>query len=288
MSNSKQCTKCKKVRDFGQFYIAANNTINTDGNISICKHCLTEIVDDYNDVKNFINVMRMIDRPFLREDYEVSKTYNKPLGEYMRRLGMKQNRQSTYLDSSFDGELLEFVAKTEDDLEKKNNAEDHVTFKIEPEMIIRWGDGFSSKQLFKLEKFYTEMKQSNEITTPQHIEQLKLLCKINLKQDEALHGNNINDFKSLNMQYNKILADSGFRPIDRVSGSESTGIRTFSQIWEEIERDGFIEPYEYESTQDIVDRTILYMGNYTRSLVGQSNLSEAPIDTPKIDGDSNE
>ncbi len=288
MASSKQCTRCKKVRELGQFYLAANNVINSDGNLPICKHCLTQVTSDYYDIKNFIHVMRMIDRPFLRDEYEVSKTYNNPLGEYMRRLGMKQNRNATYLDSNFDEELLEFVAGTEDDLEKKNKVEDHVSFKIDKEARIRWGDGYSDKQLYKLETFYTEMKQSNEINTPQHIEQLKLLCKINLKQDESLTNNNFNDFKNLNMQYNKILADSGFRPIDRVSGSESIGIRTFSQVWEEIERDGFIEPYPWQESQEIVDRTIMYTGNYTRSLTGQPSMSEPPADTPKVDGEYNE
>ena len=108
-------------------------------------------------------------------------------------------------------------------------------------------------------------------------------------QNKALEEGYVNDFKNLNTQFNKLMETSGLRPIDRKSGGESVGIRTFSQIWEEIEKEGFIEPSSHQESQDIIDKTIMYMGNYTRKLVNMQSMSQPPEDTPKVDvGESSE
>lgn len=267
--------------------MASDDVVNSDGRLAICKTCLDELVD-MNDVKSLIEIMRRIDRPFIKSEYEASITANKPFGEYMRRLAMRQNRGMTYEDSQFDDSLSKYKAKTADELDKKIKVEDVISFKATPEIIARWGSGYSESDLFQLEQFFKEMKDANDITTPQHLESLKLTCKLNFKQNKALDEGDFTAFKHLNTQYNTVLKDSGFRPIDRQSSGEASGIRTFSQIWEEIERDGFIEPYPYQEKQDIVDKTIMYTGNYTRKLLNVSSMTEPPSDTPKVDGEENE
>lgn len=287
-SVSKVCSKCRNPKiSKDNFYMASDNLINADGRLSICKYCLDELVD-MSDVKTLIEIMRRIDRPFIKSEYEASLTFNKPFGEYMRRLAMRQNRNLTYEHSQFDEDLSKYKTKTANDLNKKINVEDVISFKVNPEIIARWGSGYSETDLFQLEQFFKEMRDSNDITTPQHLESLKLTCKLNLKQNKALDDGDFTAFKNLNTQYNTVLKDSGFRPIDRQSSGESSGIRTFSQIWEEIERDGFIEPYPYQEKQDIVDKTIMYTGNYTRKLLNANSMIEPPSDTPKVDGNENE
>lgn len=282
-NDEKYCTKCntkKKVKD--DFYLAANDLISSDGRLNICKQCLSEIVD-MNKVETLITAMRAVDRPFLKKTYDDSITSNKkPFGEYMRMLATPQNRQRTYLDSEFDGHMEEMIAKSSKDLNRTKTIEETVKFKVSPDILLKWGN-YSESDLYQLENFYQSMTTANDITTPQHKESLKLLCKLNLEQNKALDEGRINDFKNLNTQYNKTLQDSGFRPIDRKSGGESAGVRTFSQIWEEIERDGFIEPYPHQEKQDIVDKTIMYMGNYTRKLVNMQSMSSPPSDTPKVE-----
>lgn len=281
----KVCSKCNKnklAKD--NYYLAASDTIHSDSRLGICKICL-ESVAKVTNVEHFINILRQIDRPFIKKEYDASLANKNPFGEYMRRLGMPQNKTLTYLDSSFEGALEYMEAKTSDELDKKVKLEDKVKFKITPDILVKWGSNYNETELYQLETFYSAMTTANSINTPQHREQLKLLCKLNLEQNKALDDGKINDFKNLNTQYNKILENSGFRPIDKVSGGESIGIRTFSQIWEEIEKDGFIEPYPYEEKQDIIDKTIMYMGNYTRKLLNMQSMAEPPDDTPQVEGD---
>lgn len=283
LTTHKVCSKCKEEKSLKEnYYLAANDTIHSDNRLPICKACL-ESISDFNSVEVFIDVLRQIDRPFIKSDYDDSFAKRKPFGEYMRRLGMPQHKNKTYLESEFNRELDKHQAKTSKEVNKKMNVEDTLKFKITPEVMIKWGSGYSETELYQLESFFNSMTDANSIKTPQHKEQLKLLCKLNLEQNKALSEGRVNDFKNLNTQYNKILENSGFRPIDKKSAGESTGIRTFSQIWEEIEKDGFIEPYPYEEKQDIIDKTIMYMGNYTRKLLNMQSMSEPPDDTPRVD-----
>lgn len=278
----KHCSRCGELKDTKKnFYLAANDVINADHRLPICKECLASIVD-FKNTNKFVQICRMIDRPFIKPEYDRCLTYDNQFGEYMRSLGMRQNRDKTYEDSEF-GELREPV-KNASELSKRDLSNmDEI--EVTQDMIVKWGDGYSNFELRQLEGFYREMLDANDIKTPQHRSQLILFCKVNLEQNKALSEGRTNDFKNLNMQFNKILADSGFRPIDSKSGGESVGIRTFSQVWEEIERDGFIKPASIKENQDIVDSTIMYIENNTRRLLDMNTLSKPPEDTPKVDED---
>lgn len=281
----KVCSRCNKSKSTKEnYYLAASDNIHSDSRLSICKPCLEE-VSHYDNVERFVDILRQIDRPFIKSLYDTSFATKNPFGEYMKNIAMRQNRNKTYLDSEFEGTLEQLQVKTSDELDKKVKLEDKVKFKITSDVLVRWGSNYNETELYQLETFFHSMTTANSITTPQHKEQLKLLCKLNLEQNKALDENKINDFKNLNTQYNKILENSGFRPIDKQTGGESIGIRTFSQIWEEIEKDGFIEPYPYEEKQDIIDKTIMYMGNYTRKLLNMQSMAEPPDDTPQVEGD---
>lgn len=286
----KACSRCLESKSSKEnFYLSSDDLIQSDGRLGICKKCLEEI-SDFRNVESFVDTLRRLDRPFLKSEYDASLSYENPLGEYMRRMGMPQNRKLNYANSVFSEDLSKYAVKTAKDLSQKIEIEEVIKFKITPDLVVKWGSGYSEADLFILEEFYKRMESANSITTPQHRENLKLLCKLNLKQNKALDDGDSGTFAKLNTQYNKILQDSGFRPIDKVSGGESVGVRTFGQIWEEIERDGFIEPYPYQEKQDIVDKTIMYMGNYLHKLLNIQTMSHPPSDTPEVNenGDVNE
>lgn len=245
--------------------------------------CLEEIAN-IEVVETFIDVLRRIDRPFIKSEYDASIAHSKAsFGEYMRRMAMKQNRELTYSDSQFSDDLSKFASKDAKELNKKIELTDVIKFKITPELLSKWGNGYSETDIYQLEQFYHDMKDANSITTPQHIVSLKLLCKLSVKQNQALDDGDFGAFKNLNTQYNMVLKDSGFRPIDKKGSNESVGIRSFSQIWEEIEKDGFIPKHNIDETQDIVDKTILHMENYTRQFLNMQTVSTPTGETPKVD-----
>lgn len=284
----KTCSKCNTEKiSKDHFYMASDDIINADGRLSICKPCMEDLID-MNNVDSLVNVMRKLDKPFSINDYDKAMAHANPFGEYMRRIAMPQWKGKSYLDSQFNESLERHQSKNSRDINKPSEMVNQSYFEITPDLVFKWGDNYTQTEMQQLENFYKKMNDANNITTPQEIESLKLLCKLSLKQNIALDEDNHTAFKNLNTQYNKVLQDSGLRAIDKVSGGESAGIRTFGQIWEEIEKDGFIAPYQYQEKQDIVDKTVLYMGNYTRKLLNIQTMSDAPDDTPQVDGDSNE
>lgn len=280
----KTCSRCLKLKSSkDNFYLSSDDLIHKDGRIGVCKQCLIELMEDFNDVETVIEVLRRIDKPFIKDLYDKAIATDNAIGRYFKDIAMPQTKGLTYADSQFDEDLGKFAAKGAKDLNRKIEVEEVVKFKITPEMVVKWGSGYSEADLFQLEQFYIDMRDANNINSPQLTEQLKLLCKVNLEQNNALNNKDYTAFKTLNQQFQKILQDSGFRAIDKVSGGESAGIRTFGQIWEEIERDGFIEPYLYQEKQDIVDKTIMHMLNYTRRLLNVNTMTEPPDDTPNVD-----
>ena len=92
-------------------------------------------------------------------------------------------------------------------------------------------------------------------------------------------------FSKIHTEYQKLLTSSGLRPIDKIGGAEASGIKSFSQIFEEVEKEGFIKPASVNENQDIVDKTIQYILNYTKKLLNKQVLIDTPIDTPKVDNE---
>lgn len=273
--DKKICIKCLKEKNVEREFYKSYSKWHGDGRLPYCKSCLKENLNE-NDINSVREIMRVIDRPYFHEMWEKAKeSKDDTLGKYLKDIA------------------LNFKEETYDHSDFINNANVHVyeehlkENEISDDLTLKWGSGYTPLEIQQLEKFYDDMIRANDISTPQHKAQLELLCKVYLEQNKALAEKRFNDFKKLNIQYNQILRDSGFRPIDRQGGGESVGIRTFSQIWEEIERDGFIKPAPIEENQDIVDKTIMYMANYTRKLLNMQSLDSPPDDTPKV-SDQNE
>jgi hypothetical protein len=103
--------------------------------------------------------------------------------------------------------------------------------------------------------------------------------------DKALTEGDYAGYEKLSRQFTELQKSSGFRPIDRKSSDEAHGIKSFSQIFAEVESNGYVEPLNVDDVenQDIVDRSIQYILNYTRKVLGMEKLSEPPSDTPKIE-----
>ncbi|MEK5036311.1 hypothetical protein MKY96_33200 [Paenibacillus sp. FSL R7-0302] len=275
----KVCTKCRTEREITENFYSSSSSMFPDGRVTICKACIQEELDVTNN-DSVKRVLRQIDRPFLATEWQKSlDSGREPLGWYLRKISaLHQYKNLTYEDS-VDGEvdLLKFKDDNDFDI-----TEEDIYDKATPDIRRKWGTGYSDKEYYELEITWKEMIDANAITTPQHKTNLELYCQLKVKIKRALEKDDFKTFEALNKQFADVQKNSGFRPIDKISGSESSGIRNFSTIFEEVERDGFIEPYSMVYEQDIIDKTILYLNNYTRKLMNMGQLSEPPEDTPKV------
>lgn len=278
-TEKKKCTECKKQKTPSTGFYASNSPLFPDGRVSLCKACVLKNVD-VTSVDSVKKMLRQIDKPFIEKEWQSCLNSGKePFGWYLRKIsGLMQHSKLGYEDGVSDSSPV-----IDTKLYKYNNdmlTEDDIYDKPTIDVLRKWGTTFSNKEYYELERLWEEMDRANEISTPQHKEQLKNYCKVATLIARALEENDVKTFQVLNKEFDTIQKNSGFRPIDKKSGSESAGIRSFSTIFEEVERDGFIVPDPLKFPQDIIDKTIIYMLNYQRKLFHMEQLIDVPEDAP--------
>lgn len=276
----KQCMgECKANLEITENFYSSSSSMFPDGRVTICKSCIQNELDITN-IDSVKKVLRQIDRPFLATEWQKSLDSGKePLGWYLRKVSALHQYKSLTYEDSIDGEVSTLKYKNDNDYDI---ADEDIYDKATTDIKRKWGTGYTDKQYFELENTWGEMIRANDISTPQHKTQLELYCKLKLSMNKAIEEQDWSTLDKVGKQFDNVVKNSGFRPIDKISGSESSGIRNFSTIFEEVERDGFIEPYKIEFEQDIIDKTIMYLANYTRKLMNIGQLVEPPEDTPKV------
>lgn len=281
------CVGCGTTHPRGSFYVSYNRT-HANGVLPYCKKFIKnesykskDKSDNTVGIRRFQNMLMQLNIPFLKETFDSASTSGGDIvGKYFTMFNsLPQNRGLAWINSDFGDEEFDTENGKSLNDDHKDNLDD---FLITPEMTHRWGDDKSNIEIRDLEKFYRDMHITHTIVTPQHEKALILICKLQLKLDKCLEQDDMGGFSKTHGEYQKLLTSSGLRPIDKIGGAEASGIRSFSQIFEEIEKDGFIRPTPVEENQDIVDKTIQYIMNYTKKLLNKQILVEPPVDTPKV------
>lgn len=273
------CVGCGISHPAGNFYKSSLSD-HANGRLFYCKDYMKEkCYDSKNnlDEEAFVKMLRQLNVAYLPDLVKASIESGKDIiGAYFSTYnGLNQYKGMTWDD----GVALEELVFEDD--ESIQNTPDVDDFVVTPIMVDRWGISYTKKDIKYLERFYNDIKRTHNIVTPQHDRALIMICKLQHKMDAFLDADDIKAYSNHHKEYQKLMETSGLRPIDKTGMDEETGMRSFSQIFEEVERDGFIKPDKTKASQDIVDRTIQYIMNYTLKLLNQNALSEPPIDTPK-------
>lgn len=285
-TEKKKCDNCKKELSLQQFY-NTNSVLSVDGKLNICKSCVKSMID-CNRIETIYKILQLLDIPFIYSYWRSAKESNPkdPWGTYIRMANSKINefKTGTWKDSKFEPESINPV---------KINMEQYISttpqFEVTEEMIGRWGN-HPREDYIKLERFYRDMEMSNNIETEQDRVYLKKLAIISLKMDKELEEGHYDEAKKLGDLFSKYMADSKFRAMDKTDADKSGGIRRFCDIFAEVEKDGFIPPWEYYrkingAKQDIVDKTITYILNFMLKFNKSEKLTTPPLDTPRIEDD---
>lgn len=284
----KICDNCERELNLINFY-NTNSVLSTDGKTNICKKCMKSMID-YNNMETIYKILQSLDIPFIYSYWRSAKEKSPedPWNVYIRIANSKMNefKRGTWKDSRFEPESVNKVKANMDDL-----VDPHSNFKPTSDVIDRWGN-YSNEEYFKLEQFYWDMKEKNKIETPQEETYLKKLALISMKMDIELEEGHYDEAKKLGDLFSKYMADSQFRTIDKSGADKTGGLRNFGQIYTEVEKDDFIPPWEYYKEikgldQDIVDKTIMHIENFTLKLNKIETMASPPSDTPKVnEGDS--
>lgn len=251
----------------------------SDGRVPLCKKCLKDMIDE-NNVDSVKTTLQRIDKPFIAKVWKsAEESDNDTVGIYFRMINsLHQYKNASWADSDFEGEKETDIYRHKfDDVDNVDEiVTDNGVIKLNKDIAMKFGSGYTNREYLTMEKFYNDMTMTHKVETPQLKKQLVYLCKLQIQMDRALEKEDDGAFKNYNDRYEKILQSSGFRPIDRKSSSEASGLISFSSLFEQVEKNGYIEPKPIEERMDLVDVAILTHLNYIRQLLGHEKFAQIP------------
>ncbi|QIW89904.1 putative small terminase [Bacillus phage Izhevsk] len=269
----KQCSSCGKDKAT-TFFFKVDSPLFPDGMINTCRDCVRAQVD-VNDMEQVISFLRQIDKPFNQKYWdEATKSKNHPLGEYIRKINsLNQVKNKSFDDSQAVGigTALDVQASQ---LSEKIEREDGEIIEYSDSLVSRWGIGYQKHEYLRLEKYYQDMMMSYEVKETNHKHMLKQLAKLSVEADNALARKDFTQYGKINKEYDILLKSAGMRPVDKKSGSEATGLFSFSQVWAEIEKEGFIPPKLVKFKKDDIDYMLMYYQQFVERLVDKPVTTE--------------
>lgn len=271
----KECTSCNKNKSESFFY-KVDSPLFPDGRLNTCRDCLREQVDVTN-LEEVIGFLRQIDKPFV-ENYwnEAVQSGKHPLGEYVRKINSLAQVVKKDFNNS-DG--IEGVGKVDLTSAKMPDEIENVRGEVivyTDDLVTKWGTGYKKHEYLKIEKFYQDMRLTHEIQTPVHVQKLMELAHLTIEQQRLRQERDMTNYVKLAKAIDDMEKSAGFRPVDRQGLDDATGMKSFSQIFEEVEKRGFRKPPAVKFDDDVVDMILISLFNYYNRLVGKHILAEVP------------
>lgn len=276
---NKICSKCLNEKKLDDYYIASSNFINSDGKLSICKDCLESLIVDFNDSNNVFDVMRMIDRPFLIQEYEGAKESEKnSFREYMRRLAMKQNRDLNFSDSITDNLNLKVTNKENLNSITEFEEDEQITNIELRDLINFFGKGFKNEDYIWLQNEYSDFLNRYECDSKGMELLIKEICltELDIKNRRAVGEKVDQQLKTLQ----DLLGSSNLKPVQE-TGANAVEQESFGTLIKKFEREKPIpEPDPLWKDVDGIGKYIktFFFGHMARAL-GIENKSQDEYDT---------
>ena len=119
-----------------------------------------------------------------------------------------------------------------------------------------------------LEKDYTNMMNSFDIQDADTINTLILICKTNLKMNQALDEGDVEGYQKLSKVSESLRKSAKFTAAQNKE-QKNDYVDCVGELVAMCEKDGFIPRFETDVPQDKVDLTLKDMENYLYKLVTQ-------------------
>ena len=142
-------------------------------------------------------------------------------------------------------------------------------------LATKWGPTYKPGEWVELEKFYNEMCESFDIRDADTIGTLKLICKTNLKMNQAIDIGDVDGFNKLSRAYEAMRKSAKFTAAQKKE-QEADFVDCVGTMVAYCERvGGEIPKYDITVDYDIIDKVIRDLKEYNRSLVyGDTALAQ--------------
>ena len=135
-------------------------------------------------------------------------------------------------------------------------------------LAMKWGRLYKPHEWVELEKIYTEMTQSFDIQDADTINTLILICKTNLKMNQAIDIGDLDGFQKLSRVSESLRKSAKFTAAQNKE-EKNDFVDSVGELVSMCEREGFIPRFPTDIPQDKIDLTLKDMNNYVHKLVTQ-------------------
>lgn len=132
---------------------------------------------------------------------------------------------------------------------------------------MKWGSLYKPSEWIELEQSYTDMMKSFDIQDADTINTLKMLCKTNLKANQAIDMGDIEGYQKLSKVYNDLRKSAKFTAAQNKEEKDEF-VDCVGELVAYCEKEGGrIPKYKIETPRDIIDEVINDLKGYTRDLI---------------------
>ena len=211
----------------------------------------------------------------------VQKQYEEEMKQKLENGEISEAQYKTLV--STETQNAEMQSKPPQSAIPQNNFYDENNFLSEDELIdpaaeltaddkvylaMKWGRLYKPNEWVELERNYNDMINSFDIQDADSINTLMLICKTNLKANQALDCGDIDGFQKLSRVYDSLRKSAKFTA---AQNKEDKGnfVDSVGELVAMCEKEGFIPRYCTDIPQDKVDATLQDMNKYVYKLVTQ-------------------
>lgn len=134
-------------------------------------------------------------------------------------------------------------------------------------LLMKWGKYYLPWEWIELEKKYNEMMESFDIQDADTKNTLILICKTNLKMNQAIDSADVEGYQKLSRVFNDLRKSAKFTAAQNKE-QNSDFVDSVGELVAYCEKQGGIIPkYEIDTPKDIIDVVIQDLKNYTKDLI---------------------
>ena len=135
-------------------------------------------------------------------------------------------------------------------------------------LAMKWGRLYKPSEWIELEKIYEQMTASFDIQDADTINTLILICKTNLKMNQAIDIGDLDGFQKLSRVSESLRKSAKFTAAQNKE-EKNDFVDSVGELVSMCEREGFIPRFATDIPQDKVDLTLKDMNKYLYKLVTQ-------------------
>lgn len=198
-----QCASCGRTSPNKNLFYLDSSKIYENDRVPLCKDCIHDYLS-LNDEKRLIEILRIVNKPFIFNEVRKFKTHS----EYLKEMSSIGNRKYTFLDSVF-----EYDEEVSSMLDNSRFSE---------EILARWSEYSSAKEIEFLEDYYQELTSRYRCETPIQKSMYRQMAETQLMINRARQNGDTKVYKDMIDVLRNLQGDANIKPIQDLGDDDGS------------------------------------------------------------------